>query len=157
MTLISVGVTLTWEFDHPAWAYRVSTLSSYFEPRTDYKGTMCIFIIVVPPVPGIHLFVLKILFIHSWERQRQREKQAPCRKLNVGLDPRTPGSRSEPKTDAQLLSHWGIPVCLFFNGQWLNQVMFWKWTLPFLQIIGPSYSCHRWSKHHYGMSWGIAN
>ena len=31
------------------------------------------------------------------ERQRQqREKQAPCRKPDEGLDPRTPGSHPEP-------------------------------------------------------------
>ena len=30
------------------------------------------------------------LFIH--ERHRQREKQAPCREPDVGLDPRTPES-----------------------------------------------------------------
>ena len=27
------------------------------------------------------------------------EKQAPCREPNAGLDPRTPGSRPEPKAD----------------------------------------------------------
>ena len=26
------------------------------------------------------------------QRHRQREKQAPCRKLDVGLNPRSPGS-----------------------------------------------------------------
>ena len=31
------------------------------------------------------------------QRHRQREKQAPCRKPDVGLDPRTPGSCPEPK------------------------------------------------------------
>ena len=31
------------------------------------------------------------------QRHRQREKQAPCRELNVGLDPRTPGSHPELK------------------------------------------------------------
>ena len=35
------------------------------------------------------------------QRHRQREKQAPCREPNVGLNPRTPGSRPEPKADAQ--------------------------------------------------------
>ncbi|XP_048949237.1 60S ribosomal protein L30 isoform X2 [Canis lupus dingo] len=40
-------------------------------------------------------------------RDRQREKQAPCRKPSVGLYPRTPGSRPEPKADAQPLSHPG--------------------------------------------------
>ena len=34
------------------------------------------------------------------QRHRQREKQAPCRELDVGLDPGTPGSRPEPKADA---------------------------------------------------------
>ena len=31
------------------------------------------------------------------QREREREKQAPCRKPNVGLNPRTPGSRPGPK------------------------------------------------------------
>ena len=34
------------------------------------------------------------------QRHRQREKQAPCREPDVGLDPRTPGSLPEPKADA---------------------------------------------------------
>ena len=40
------------------------------------------------------------------ERQRhtQREKQVPCWDPGVGLDPRTLGSRPEPKADAQSLS-----------------------------------------------------
>ena len=46
------------------------------------------------------------------ERQRhwQRKKQVPHREPNVGLDPRTSGSLPEPKADAQLLSHAGVPV-----------------------------------------------
>ena len=47
------------------------------------------------------------------QRHRQREKQAPCREPDVGLDPRTPGSCSEPKADAQPLSHPGAPPSLF--------------------------------------------
>ena len=43
------------------------------------------------------------------KRDRQREKQASCRELDVGLDPRTAGSCHEPKVDAQPLSHPGIP------------------------------------------------
>ena len=31
------------------------------------------------------------------QRHRQREKQAPCRELDVGLDPGTPGSHPGPK------------------------------------------------------------
>ena len=41
--------------------------------------------------------------------ERQREKQAPCRKPDVGLDPGTAGSCLEPKADAQPLSHPGVP------------------------------------------------
>ena len=42
------------------------------------------------------------------QRHRQREKQAPCREPDVGLDPRTLGSRPEPEVDAQPLSHPGV-------------------------------------------------
>ena len=61
-------------------------------------------------------FFFKILFIHSQEtqRHRQREKKAPGGEPNVGLDPRTPGSRPGPKADAQLLSHPGVPDLLIF-------------------------------------------
>ena len=53
------------------------------------------------------------LFLHSdieRQRHRQREKQAPCGELDVGLDPRTLGSCPEPKADAQPLSYPGIPI-----------------------------------------------
>ena len=50
------------------------------------------------------------LFIHERQRHRQREKQASGREPDVGLDPRTPGSRAEPKADARPLSHPGAPV-----------------------------------------------
>ena len=43
------------------------------------------------------------------ERDRQKEKQAPCRKPNVGLDPRSPGSRPGLKA----VSHPGYPFVLF--------------------------------------------
>ena len=47
------------------------------------------------------------------ETQAEREKQAPCREPDVGLDPRTPGSRPESKADAQLLSYPGVPQLNF--------------------------------------------
>ena len=66
------------------------------------------------------LFVcLKILFIHErhtergGQRHRQREKQAPCREPDTGLDPDTPGSRPELKADTQPLSHPGVPQKVF--------------------------------------------
>ena len=49
------------------------------------------------------------------QRHRQREKQAPCRELDVGLDPRIPGSHPEPKADAQPLNHPGVPGGADFN------------------------------------------
>ena len=54
------------------------------------------------------------------ERQsnRQREKQAPCREPNVGLDPGTPGSCPGLKAGTKPLSHPGIPLeCLFIKLQ----------------------------------------
>ena len=47
------------------------------------------------------------------DTEREAETQAEgeagsCRKPNVGLNPRTPGSRPEPKADAQPLSHPGV-------------------------------------------------
>ena len=67
---------------------------------------------------GALFFCLKILFIHErygggeggvGQRHRQREKQAPHRDPDVGLNPGTLGSHPEPKADAQPLSHPGDP------------------------------------------------
>ena len=44
------------------------------------------------------------------ERERQREKQAPHKEPNMGLNLRTTGSCPEPKSDTQPLSHPGVPV-----------------------------------------------
>ena len=51
------------------------------------------------------------------QRHRQREKQALCREPDVGLDPRTPGSRPGPEAGAKPLSHSGIPQILFLKGK----------------------------------------
>ena len=53
--------------------------------------------------------------MRNTERQRhgQREKQAPCRDPDEGLDLKTPGSRPEPKADAQPPSHLSAPIYLF--------------------------------------------
>ena len=47
------------------------------------------------------------------QRHRRREKQAPCREPDSGLDPGTPGSRLWPKAGAKPLSHPGIPGFTF--------------------------------------------
>ena len=49
------------------------------------------------------------------QRHRRREKQAPCREPNVGLDPGTPGSHPGPKAGAQPLSHPGLPTWRHFD------------------------------------------
>ena len=43
------------------------------------------------------------------QRHRQREKQAPCKEPDAGLDPETSGSHPGPKVGVKLLSHPGIP------------------------------------------------
>ena len=53
------------------------------------------------------LFILERL-LREWQKHRPREKQAPCGEPDVGLNPRTPGSRPEPKADAKPLSQPGI-------------------------------------------------
>ena len=47
------------------------------------------------------------------ETHRKREKQSPCRKPDVGLDPRALGSHPEPKADAQSLNLPGVPLVTF--------------------------------------------
>ena len=56
---------------------------------------------------------LKILFIHSLETERQKEKQAPLGEPDAGLNSRTPGSRPEPKADAQPTEPSRSPKCNF--------------------------------------------
>ena len=48
------------------------------------------------------------------KRHRQREKQAPCREPNVGLDPGTPGSRPGLKA---ALNHWATQLPLSWNSK----------------------------------------
>ena len=60
-----------------------------------------------------NFFFLKILYIYSWEtqgeRQRQAEKQAPCREPTIGLHPGSPGSCPGPKA---ALNHWATQAAL---------------------------------------------
>ena len=62
-------------------------------------------------------FSSNILFIPERHREKgrgiEREKQAPCREPDVGLDLGTPGSRLGPKAGAEPLSPWD-PLFLFF-------------------------------------------
>ena len=45
----------------------------------------------------------------------RREKQAPRREPDAGLNPGIPGSRPGPKAGAKPLSHPGIPLALSFK------------------------------------------
>ena len=47
-------------------------------------------------------------------RHRQKEKEAPCREPDAGLDPRTLGSQPKPKVDSQQLSHPGAAEPPFY-------------------------------------------
>ena len=67
---------------------------------------------------SIYLFKKRFyFFIHErhTQRERQREKQAPCREPNVGFDPRSPGLRPGPKAGAKLLHHPGISFSSVVN------------------------------------------
>ena len=68
----------------------------------------------------LFLFSRFYLFMRDTERERQRhrwkEKQAPYREPDAGLNPGTQGSWPELKTDAQLLSHTGaLPFLNLFS------------------------------------------
>ena len=47
--------------------------------------------------------------IEKRQRHRQREKQAPCREPDVGLDPQSLGSGPWAEGSAKPLSHPGCP------------------------------------------------
>ena len=47
------------------------------------------------------------------QREAEREKQAPCREPDVGLNPGSPGSRPGLKAGAKPLSHSGCPYSVF--------------------------------------------
>ena len=55
------------------------------------------------------LFLRFYLFIHERHRVRHREKQAPRREPNMGLDPGSPGSHPRPKA---ALNRWATRAAL---------------------------------------------
>ena len=62
-----------------------------------------------------HVFVFKILLVYSWKMQREAETQAegeagPLRGTQSRTQSQDQGSHPEPKTDAQPLSHSGVPA-----------------------------------------------
>ena len=66
------------------------------------------------------VFLKDFIYLFMREaRHRQGEKQVPCGEPDEGLDPGTPGSRPEPKADAQPLSHPGAPSKDVFKGKFI--------------------------------------
>ena len=73
-------------------------------------------------VEGVGIKRLIDLLIDWWEtqRERQREKQTPCREPDVGLDSKTLVSQPELKVDTQPLSHpsaLGLRVLKSYSGK----------------------------------------
>ena len=62
----------------------------------------------------LYAFFLRFLKIYSWETDRERERQTPCRKPDVGLDP---GSQDHTLSQRQMLNRWATrasQVCFSF-------------------------------------------
>ena len=57
----------------------------------------------------IFLFLFMIVTERETETQAEGEAGSMHREPDVGLDPRSPGSRPEPKAGTKLLRHPGIP------------------------------------------------
>ena len=81
------------------------------------------------------------------QRHRQREKQAPCREPDVGLNPRIPGSCPGLKAGTKPLSHPGIPLLPFL---WWN----WVWCLRALHFASFSLSSALFSLLLWVWLWG---
>ena len=75
----------------------------------------------------------KILFIYSWEtqregqRHRQREKQALCKEPNAGLDP---GPWDQALSRRQMLNDWATPQVIWYTGNLTSAA-----THPFLTAL----------------------
>ena len=111
---------------HPHLTSGVNTLACYFFQNQNIFNSLpggCG--TYIQPSASLLMIFKKILFIHNRhrererkrkrerERDRQREKQASCREPDMGLDPRSTGSRPGPKAGAKPLSHPGIPKDFF--------------------------------------------
>ena len=66
---------------------------------TDPKQTVYILVSLLFFFLRFYLFTHETHTHTQRSRDIEREKQAPCRKPDVGLNPKTPGSRPEPKAD----------------------------------------------------------
>ena len=63
------------------------------------------------------------------QRHRQREKQAPCREPDMGLDPRSPGSYPGLKV---VPNRWAMGAALFLIFLFLQTILQWTSCVLFL-------------------------
>ena len=85
-----------------------------------------------------YYYFLKILFVYSRERERgrntrQREKQAPCREPDVGLDPGSPGSHPRPQAALNRCAT-GAALSMEFEEDWRAHSMIYKTSRIKLKI-----------------------
>ena len=79
-------------------------------PHTGHLGGLLLMVLCHNNQKGL----FKIFYLFMRDTQREAEGEAgSLRDPDAGLDPRTPGSRPEPKADAQLLSHPDAPRSKF--------------------------------------------
>ncbi|XP_048962118.1 WD repeat, SAM and U-box domain-containing protein 1 isoform X2 [Canis lupus dingo] len=109
--------------DITVWDDKMRCLHS--EKAHDLGITCCDFS-SQPVSDFIYLFMRE----REMQRHRQREKQAPCREPDVGLDPGTPGSHPRPKADGeQGLQFFRLASC----GQ---DCQIKIWVVSFTHILG---------------------
>ena len=144
-----LGITCIYCFTH-ALQFCLETNSSteYFNrmtyPRRKISGLFPIFF----SLDFIYLFMRDR---ERRQRHRQKEKQASCRESYMGLDPRAPGSRPEPKADGQPFTHLGAQTFPLFWSKTNDMVFrFGNWFAMFkkgdnagwLNQIKPPYSVY---------------
>ena len=63
----------------------------------------------------VYYFFKDFIYLSMRERERQREKQDPCREPDAGLNPGSPVSHLRPKAGPKPLSHPGIPKVYYLH------------------------------------------
>ena len=100
---------LPWSFWTEPWVNREGSESLLWEAVV---ASSCVLHVVYGYLVLCNIFLKIYLFTIDIGRQRhrQREKQAPLREPDMGLNPWSPGSHPGPKAGTKPLSPPGIPV-----------------------------------------------
>ena len=82
------------------------------------------------------ILFLKILFIYSWDTEKEAETQAEGEAGSLwgpdaGLDPGTPGLPLEPKADTQPPRHPDVPQLMILN----SQTWCLRWASCHIQLV----------------------